>query len=480
MNTFRRQLIVGILKIFYPGLLAESFGLATALMVSGDRNGVTFASFFSMRIKLSNFIIFAVILFCWHVVLSWCGLYESARLKSKTSLTIETAKATVLTTAILKAFAIVFAIKMVNFKLLFLFWAFSSSFLLSSRITIGFLMGKVRILGRNLRNVLIVGTNSRAIVFAQKIQANPQLGYRVIGFADGEWEGLEQFRQGNYKLCCDFEKLFEYLRWNVVDEVAIYLPLRSFHEYTSQIAVFCKQHGIVVRFTVDIFDLKTRHSHTDEIEGESHVTTYAGSPQAWPLVVKRLFDVVASSILLIICAPLFAMVAVIIKLTTKGPVFFRQDRIGFNKRIFVIYKFRTMIPDADRMQPQLALLNEVSGPVFKIRNDPRITSVGAVLRKTSIDELPQLFNVLNGTMSMVGPRPLPVRDYKGFSEDWQRRRFSVRPGITCLWQINGRSAVPFKRWMEMDLEYIDQWSLWLDLRILVRTLPAVLKGSGAA
>jgi lipopolysaccharide/colanic/teichoic acid biosynthesis glycosyltransferase len=171
---------------------------------------------------------------------------------------------------------------------------------------------------------------------------------------------------------------------------------------------------------------------------------------------------------------------VLIKAASDGPVFFLQERIGYNKRRFRIYKFRTMIQGAEHMMAELESLNEASGPVFKIKNDPRITLLGKFLRRTSIDELPQLINVLKGDMSLVGPRPLPMRDYQGFSEDWQRRRFSVRPGITCLWQINGRCSIPFDQWMRMDIQYLDEWSLWLDLKILARTIPAVLKGSGAA
>jgi lipopolysaccharide/colanic/teichoic acid biosynthesis glycosyltransferase len=178
--------------------------------------------------------------------------------------------------------------------------------------------------------------------------------------------------------------------------------------------------------------------------------------------------------------PLFGIIAALIKLSSEGPVFFIQERVGLNKRKFRIYKFRTMVPNAEQLMAQLEQENEISGPVFKIKKDPRITSIGRLLRSTSIDELPQLFNVLKGDMSLVGPRPLPLRDYEGFSDDWQRRRFSVRPGITCLWQVNGRSSIPFEQWMKLDLQYMDEWSLWLDLKILARTIPAVLKGSGAA
>jgi lipopolysaccharide/colanic/teichoic acid biosynthesis glycosyltransferase len=165
---------------------------------------------------------------------------------------------------------------------------------------------------------------------------------------------------------------------------------------------------------------------------------------------------------------------------SRGPILFRQTRVGLNKRQFSIYKFRTMIANAEQVQDQLLSMNEMSGPAFKMQKDPRITPLGSVLRKTSIDELPQLFNVLNGDMSLVGPRAMSLRDYKLFDQDWQRRRFSVKPGITCLWQVNGRNSIPFEQWMELDMQYIDKWSLWLDLKILVQTVPAVLRGTGAA
>jgi lipopolysaccharide/colanic/teichoic acid biosynthesis glycosyltransferase len=174
------------------------------------------------------------------------------------------------------------------------------------------------------------------------------------------------------------------------------------------------------------------------------------------------------------------ILAVFIKIDSPGPTFFIQERVGLNKRTFRLYKFRTMLRNAEKMQAKLENANEVSGPVFKIKDDPRITRIGKYLRKTSIDELPQLINVLKGDMSLVGPRPLPVRDYNGFDQDWQRRRFSIRPGITCLWQINGRSNVSFEKWMKLDMEYIDKWSLVLDFKILFKTIPAVLRGLGAA
>jgi exopolysaccharide biosynthesis polyprenyl glycosylphosphotransferase len=197
-------------------------------------------------------------------------------------------------------------------------------------------------------------------------------------------------------------------------------------------------------------------------------------------MVKRMLDCLFSTVLLVLFAPLLLIIGALVKLTSPGPVFFRQTRVGLNKRQFSIFKFRTMVANAEQLQDQLLSLNEMNGPVFKIKKDPRVTPLGRVLRKTSIDELPQLFNVLKGDMSLVGPRAMSLRDYQLFDQDWQRRRFSVKPGITCLWQIHGRNSVPFEKWMELDMQYIDTWSLWLDLKILARTVPAVLRGTGAA
>jgi exopolysaccharide biosynthesis polyprenyl glycosylphosphotransferase len=349
-----------------------------------------------------------------------------------------------------------------------------------SRLTMRPLLAGLRRRGRNLRCMVVVGTNSRAIEFAHKIQAKSELGYRLLGFVDDDWHGMEKFKQTGFSRITDLAGLAEFMRRNVVDELAIYLPLRSFYEHSLRVAALCEQHGIIMRFNGDIFGLKKSRSILEEFDGGHQVTTYTGVRDWWPLVAKRALDIAFSFILLLLLAPLFVIVALLIKLSSDGSIFFSQERVGLNKRRFAIFKFRTMVPNAEKMLAELEEHNEVSGPVFKIKKDPRITPIGRILRRTSIDELPQLFNVLKGDMSLVGPRPLPVRDYEGFNEDWQRRRFSVRPGITCLWQVSGRNAIPFEQWMKMDLQYMDEWSLWLDVKILAQTVPAVLKGSGAS
>jgi lipopolysaccharide/colanic/teichoic acid biosynthesis glycosyltransferase len=195
--------------------------------------------------------------------------------------------------------------------------------------------------------------------------------------------------------------------------------------------------------------------------------------------VKRAVDLAGASGLLVLTMPIILAAAVAIKLTSSGPVFFAQDRYGLYRKRFRIFKMRTMVVDAEALQSQLESQNELGGPVFKIRRDPRITRVGAFLRKTSIDELPQLWNVISGEMSLVGPRPLAVRDVLRIEDSAQLRRFSVKPGITCIWQMSGRNNTDFAGWIRQDLEYIDSWNLWLDMRILIGTIPAVLRGHGA-
>jgi exopolysaccharide biosynthesis polyprenyl glycosylphosphotransferase len=266
----------------------------------------------------------------------------------------------------------------------------------------------------------------------------------------------------------------------VVDEVVIALPIRSLHDDASRIAALCEEQGIILRLPSNIFNLKHAQSDAEELGGHSSIMHYTGQIQGWSVVVKRAVDFCLALVALVAVSPVMILAAALIKLTSPGPVFFTQKRIGQNKRRFSIYKFRSMTVDAEARMKQIEHLNEQKGPVFKIKHDPRITPVGRFLRKTSIDELPQLFNVLRGDMSLVGPRPMSVRDYELFSEDWHRRRFSVRPGITCLWQVAGRNSIPFEQWMELDMQYIDKWSLWLDIKILAKTIPAVLRGSGAA
>jgi exopolysaccharide biosynthesis polyprenyl glycosylphosphotransferase len=319
--------------------------------------------------------------------------------------------------------------------------------------------------------------------FARSLESKLELGYRVIGFVDDDWPGLADFQGSGYHLVANFADLPAYLRTHVVDEVFIDLPLNTFYRQVSDLVFHCLEQGILVRFISDSFyllrNLRLTRSKFEQFNENLVISVSNGFMGELPLAAKRAFDYLAALILIVALSPLFFLAALLIKLTSPGPIFFVQERLGLNKRLFKMYKFRTMVVGAEKQQQDLEKFNEAQGPVFKIKNDPRVTPIGELLRKTSIDELPQLINVLAGDMSLVGPRPLPVRDYQGFNEDWQRRRFSIKPGITCLWQIRGRSSLSFDEWMKLDMEYIDQWSFWRDIKILLHTLPAVIKEKGA-
>lgn len=462
-----------------------AFFIAASAVVA-DVDGVPFSQFLSIRIKIANFLLFLGFAVLWHTLLAFSGAYYNRRLTPLRQEIQDILRGTSLGTFALLVMSVIFKISIVTPIFLVIFWSITTSLTILSRAAVKFIMSKLWLKGISLQNAVIVGSNSRAVKFAKNLETNPELGYRVVGFVDQEWQGNKLLREYGYALLANFQNFPIFLRNHVVDEVIIDLPLNSFYQEASYIVSICVQQGIVVRFLSDsfylLFDMKLARTELEEFHDNVVISVYTGAMGGWPILAKRAFDIIVSLILIILLSPLLLLFAALIKLTSpNGPVFFVQERIGLKKRKIKVYKFRTMVPNAENQMADLERFNEASGPVFKIKNDPRITTLGRFLRKTSIDELPQLFNVLKGDMSLVGPRPLPVRDYEGFSKDWHRRRFSVKPGITCLWQIHGRSSLtlPFEKWMNMDMEYIDHWSLGLDLKILAQTLPAVLKGGGA-
>jgi exopolysaccharide biosynthesis polyprenyl glycosylphosphotransferase len=474
-----RYILLSIFKAFDLALLVGSF-IAAAIPSLKEVGATSLSEFLSMRISVRNFVLFAGLLLIWHFLFIALGLYESRRLLRRHSEAIDVLSATSLGTVVLFLVGTVFRLTIVYPLFLIVFWLVSTGAAVLSRSVLRFILEQARLRGRNMRHVLIAGTNPRAVALARALQADSVLGYRVLGFVDHPWAGFADFHKTGCSVVCDFVGLRSFLRENVVDEVFIALPVNTFYSEASRVVALCEELGITTHFLSNLFDAGVVRAKAERPDYDSLVTLHADARPGWALLVKRLLDITISLLCIAFLAPVFLITAVLIKLTSPGPILFVQKRVGLNKRLISVHKFRTMVPDAELNQAQFEHLNEVSGPVFKIKNDPRITRLGKFLRKTSIDELPQLLDVLIGNMSLVGPRPLPVRDYLGFSKDWQRRRFSIRPGITCLWQITGRSSVSFERWMELDMEYIDKWSVWLDLRILIRTIPAVLKGSGAA
>ncbi len=479
MQNVRRKLALRIRELLDLLVMTVCFFLAAYESCCYVRPA-SFGEFLSLRIRIVNFLIFAIFLLAWHGLFALFGLYRSRRLSSIRREAVDVLKATFAGSFSLLAMGRVSRVSFITMEFVCFFWAASACATMVTRLAVRYFLKALRLRGRNLRHLLIVGTNRRAIAYARKVESKPELGYVIVGFVENGWSDNQEFRQSGYRIVADFEKFREFISGNVVDEVVNCLPIKSHYKQSSEIAKACEQQGIIVRFLSDLFDLDLATPMAEIVDDASVITLRTGAMQGWALLVKRCIDVLLSTIMLLLSSPLFLVTAILIKLTSSGPVFFIQDRVGLNKRIFRLIKFRSMVVDADKMMKELEQLNEVSGPVFKIKNDPRITWVGKYLRKTSIDELPQFINVFRGDMSLVGPRPLPVRDYEGFDEDWQRRRFSVRPGITCLWQVGGRSDISFDHWMKLDMEYIDNWSIVLDIKILMKTIPAVMKGSGAA
>jgi len=328
------------------------------------------------------------------------------------------------------------------------------------------------------RSVLVVGTGSLARALASRCSANPGWGLHVLGFLSAEAGDVGRPVAGSRVLGAydDFPRLAREL---ILDQVVVAVPLEEFAVLRG-VFVECDKIGLTVLVLSDWLASETSPPRLAQVADLPAVILAPTSEHEWQLFFKRVLDVVVSSIGLVVLAPLFLAIAVAIKCSSAGPVFYLWRVVGFNRRPFVSYKFRTMYVDADRVKDSLAPFNEMKGPVFKMKNDSRVTPVGRWLRKFSLDELPQLYSVLTGTMSLVGPRPPLVTEVPRF-ESWHRRKLSIKPGITCLWQIKGRnSIVDFDEWVKLDLEYIDNWSLWLDVKILLRTIPAVLFARGAS
>jgi exopolysaccharide biosynthesis polyprenyl glycosylphosphotransferase len=336
----------------------------------------------------------------------------------------------------------------------------------------------LRIRGRNLRNVLIVGKNNRSEKYARKIIAGKKLGYRFSGYVDI----VDNNRDNNDRsqVVCDLMGFRDYVRRNVVDEIFLFLPIKSFYDELNEIVATCEEQGIIVRMCTDLFRLKLAKAKVEQVDSDMLITLFTGNMNRSSVIVKEFIDFFLAAVFIVLVSPVMIVSALLIKIFSPGPVFFTQERIGLHKRKFKIYKFRTMHVDAEKHLEKLAKYNEMGAAgAFKMKDDPRVTAIGKFFRKYSIDELPQFFNVLKGDMSLIGPRPLTVRDFNGFSIDNHRRRFSVKPGLTCLWQISGRSGISFNDWMKLDMEYIDNWSLKLDLKILVKTMVTVVTARGA-
>ncbi len=429
--------------------------------------------FLAIRLSVKNVLLLMAFAWAWPAVLALCGLYTPSRLRTGNGEWSRLVLAGAIGCAIAMVFPLTSRSGLVSPWHVLLFGAVVVP-------VAGLLRASARAVERSRRSaqprrVVLVGSGPHAARLSRQLLSDPSQNITVLGFVDSEPHAALA-RTGVAHLG-GFQDLEQVLMHQVVDDVLIGLPVKSHYDEIQSSLSACARVGVPASYSADLFGSSS--VHPSPADHAAPVLSLSAMPSPELLAIKRAMDVVGALLLLVVLAPVMLGVAVAVKLTSRGPVLFTQYRYGYMKRLFRMHKFRTMVVDAERIQDDLEHRNEASGPVFKIRNDPRITSIGRFLRRTSLDELPQIWHVLTGEMSLVGPRPMATRDVGRFTEPWLMRRFSMRPGLTCLWQVSGRSNLPFARWIELDLEYIDRWSLGLDVALLLKTIPAVLRGNGA-
>lgn len=412
----------------------------------------------------------------WVVVFSKMNAYTYQRFTSLRHEIVIVLKASLIGTLVFFAAIFVLRVGYIARTYVCIFFISNAICLLLEKVVLFHVAKKVRAKGRNRKRAIVVGNGAAAHNFVKTTEANLGWGLDIVGMvALNRKERLEGLH--GKPLLGDASVMEDILHNHQVDEVVVCASAKEFGQVEAVLDV-CEREGVQVRLNSDFFGRLAKRVSVDNVYGLPIISFTAVPDDEWMLYAKRLVDIAGSSIALIISAPAFLLIALLIKLTSPGPVFYHWNVIGFNKKPFASWKFRTMIVNADEIKGQLMQHNEMSGPVFKIKDDPRITSIGKILRKYSLDELPQLWSVLKGDMSLVGPRPAGPHELALY-ESWQRRKLSIKPGITCLWQASGRNRIrDFDEWCMLDLQYIDNWSLRLDLEILFKTVKAVLRGTG--
>lgn len=420
-------------------------------------------------------VIFSII---WVIILTKLDAYTYQRFTSLRREMIIIVKTSLIGTLIVFAADFILRFEYIPRSYIGIFFVTNFLSLTIEKIILFNVAKKIRERGQDRKKVLVVGTGLRVKAFIETVERNIGWGLDIIGLV-AEDRLLSEKELFGKKILGSAKEMQDILHRNQVDEVIICASGNELGRLEfEEVFEICEREGVQIRVNSDFLGKLTKKVTVDHIYGLS-IISYLNTPDnEWALYLKRLIDVLVSGIGLIILSPIFLVIAILIKITSKGPVFYEWNVMGFNKKPFRSWKFRTMVQEADAQKEALMAINEMKGPVFKIKNDPRITRVGRFLRKYSLDELPQLWSVFKGDMSLVGPRPAFPNELARY-ESWHRRKLSIKPGITCLWQISGRNNInDFDEWARMDLEYIDNWSLWLDLKILIKTVDVVFAGTG--
>ena len=418
-----------------------------------------------------------IIIPTWALVFRLSKVYRSYR-TSTIFREVITLLRTMITCGIILGFCIFFLKDFfIISRLFFLFFLILNTLsLVFIRILVRSVARYVRRLGYNSRYMIVVGDDQRALDFAKMVDRTGVWGYKIKGFVALDKNSISPEIERYYKVLGDIDDLMDLVLHEVVDDV-VFLVSRKKLDELEDLFLFLEDVGVNTRVAMNFFPNVIARTYITSLKGVPLLSFSTIPGDGFPLIIKTIMDKILSAFLLLILSPITLSAALLIKITSRGPIIWTQTRCGLNGRKFTLYKFRSMVNDAEEKKKNLSSLNEMDGPVFKIKNDPRITSVGRWLRKTSIDEIPQLINVLKGDMSLVGPRPALPAEVEQY-ERWQRRRLSMKPGLTCLWQVQGRNRIDFERWMKMDLDYIDNWRLELDLKILLKTIPVVLSCNG--
>jgi exopolysaccharide biosynthesis polyprenyl glycosylphosphotransferase len=411
------------------------------------------------------------------------GIYREIREEELRRAFVDPIKVGFVSTTLLFAFIFAFRLEYISRLLLGFYTVADLAAMILFRLAARRLSEPLRRTFGGFRHFLLVGDTPQVMEIARTLEANENRGLRLLGFArvhpgaglEAQWK--ESRLRRTYPVY-DLSQFPELLHRHVIDEV-IFAVSKEELEKLEETFLRCEEEGVKTRLLLSFFPHVISRVYLERLR-DMPLLTFSTTPENEDLLLlKRVVDFAMALVLLIVLSPVVLVLALLIKLTSKGPVLYRQTRCGLGGRKFTLYKFRSMQADADLRREELEALNEVDGPVFKIKNDPRCTPVGRFMRKFSLDELPQLVNVLKGEMSFVGPRP-PLAEEVEKYEPWQRRRLRMPPGLTCLWALEGRSQLSFRRWMELDLEYIANWSFALDWKILLKTIPVVLLGRGAS